>query len=224
VIPKLHLVTDDGILRRGDFLRVAEGVMKAGGERIALHIRGPRSAGGFLFGVAQDLTVTARRHGTLLLVNDRIDVALALGLAGVHLGQRSLRPRTARRMLGPAVLLGLSVHGPEEVAAGHGYVGFLVGGTAFPTPSHPGRPGGGATLIRALVDASSVPVLAIGGITPRRVAEMSSTGAHGVAVRGSVWDAPDPAEAVGVFLEGLKAEASFGQSGPNGARRERRES
>lgn len=204
-IPRLHVVTDDAILTRPDFLVKARGVVEAGGELLALHLRGPGTSGRALYRLARQLAFVARRQGTLLLVNDRVDVALALGLPGVHLGQRSLPPAVARRLLGQGAVVGVSVHGveeardvPEEIAD------FLLAGTIFATSSHPDREVAGVGLLGEVAAVSGLPLVAVGGITPPRVREVVVAGAYGVAVRGGVWEEPDPAAAVGVYGRELK--------------------
>lgn len=208
MIPPLHIITDDEILVREGFASQAAAVLRAGGKRVAFHIRGPRSEGRFLYDLASRLLAGARASGATLLVNDRVDVALALGLDGVHLGQRSLPGAMARDILGPEKLLGLSVHSEGEAQdAGEG-LDYLMVGTLFDTPSHPGARPGGLRRIHQVSAGTGRPLVGIGGITPQRVPRVLEAGAAGVAVRGGVWDAPDPAAAVGVFLreveEGLK--------------------
>lgn len=203
MIPRLHLVTDDEILAREGFPEMATRAMTEGGGRLALHLRGPRTAGRTLHGLAE--TLSTRVGGALLLVNDRVDVALALGLAGAHLGQRSIPPSEARRLLGPRAVLGLSVHDEDEVRrASTGVLDYVVVGTVFPSPSHPGREPAGPETLERVGRLTSRPVLAIGGITPERVEEASRAGAHGVVVRGGVWNAPDPRAAVRVYLGELE--------------------
>ena len=132
-----------------------------------------------------------------VLINDRVDVALASGAHGVHLAKKSLPPRLARRLLGPHRLMGVSVHSLQEaleaVEAGADYVTF---GHIFPTESKPGLPPKGLDALRQVVEAVPVPVLAIGGITAQRLPLVLETGCAGVAVIGDVMAAQDPAEAV----------------------------
>ena len=97
-LPRLHLVTNDEILRRGDFPPRAEELLEAGGARLALHLRGPSAGGAALYHLAERLAVVAARTGGLLLVNDRVDVALAVNAGGVQLGGRGLDPEDARRV------------------------------------------------------------------------------------------------------------------------------
>ncbi len=207
MIPRLHLVTDDGILGRADFREMARRVLAEGGGAVALHLRGPRLPGRVLFGLAEELKPRAGEAGALLLANDRVDVALALELDGAHLGQRSLPPHRVRGLLGPDRTLGLSVHGHRELPPngagrpGAGILDFLLVGTLYPTASHPHALTGGPGRVTEMASRTSLPLLGIGGVTPERVGEVLDAGAHGVAVRGAVWDARDPVESLGVFLE-----------------------
>jgi thiamine-phosphate pyrophosphorylase len=217
VIPRLHLVTDDEILGRPGFLSLARGVLAVGGEDLALHLRGPGAVGRILFDLAEALREPAARAGCTLLVNDRLDIAMVLRLDGAHLGQRSLPVGVARQLLGREALLGLSVHGVEETRAGESAVeleggvvrpavgqrrllDYLMVGSVFPTPSHPKRRPGGLERIREVRAVSETPILAIGGITPDRVGPVLAAGAHGMAVRGGIWDAEDPTESTRVYL------------------------
>jgi len=215
VIPPLHLITDDATLSRPDFVSQARLAMTAGGRLAALHLRGPRLGGRTIFELAGALREDGLETGCLLLVNDRLDVALALDLPGAHLGQRSLPPGVAREILGPGRILGLSVHGREEGEEGRkGEVDFLLVGTIFATPSHPEGTPGGVARIREVAVLDSPPMLGIGGITPGRVEAVLEAGAHGVAVRGGVWDAPDPAAAVGVYLKEMARCSGEAPKGP----------
>jgi thiamine-phosphate pyrophosphorylase len=206
VIPTLHIITDDEILRRDEFISQACGVLEAGGEALVFHLRGPRTSGKVLYSLALALKDPSESCGSRLLVNDRVDLAVALDLSGAHLGQRSLPPEVARQILGHHRLLGLSVHGVGEAMDGlAGGVDFFLAGTIFPSPSHPDGVAGGAARIREIRGVSSVPLLAIGGITKGRVGEVLAAGAHGVAVRGGIWDAGDPTAATRVYLEELES-------------------
>jgi thiamine-phosphate diphosphorylase len=107
--------------------------------------------------------------------------------------------------MGRSALIGLSVHDAEELdAPDPGAVDYLVAGTVYATPSHPDRTPGGPGLVRELARAAAAPLVAIGGITPSRVQGLLEAGAHGVAVRGGVWDAQDPESAVGAYLDELR--------------------
>ena len=149
-----------------------------------------------LLALATRLRALTSRHGALLLVNDRIDVALACGADGVHLPAGSFAARDARALLGPRRLIGVSTHHPDEVAAAaESGADFVVFGPVHDTPSKRpyGPPLGLAALRRAA--AASIPVYAIGGIDAARAAEARRSGAAGVAVVRAILAAADPAAA-----------------------------
>ena len=208
VIPRLHLITDDRVLARPDFPVRAAAALEAGRDRVTLHLRGPRHSGRDLWEVGTQLLPEVRTRSGTLLVNDRIDVARALGADGVHLGMHSFLPVQARAMLVRDALIGLSAHAgdsgikPDWRAEGPPEgVDFLIVGTLFSTESHPGRVGVGIEGLRTMIaSARGVPVLGIGGVTPARVSDILAAGAHGVAVIRSVWDAEDSGAAVAELL------------------------
>ena len=138
MIPRLHVVTDDGVLAREDFLVRAREVLEAGSD-VALHLRGPHTSGRRLSDLAGALRDEAIAAGATLLVNDRVDVALCSRVDGAHLGRRSLSPLEARRLLGPDRLVGASVHGVEEAASAARGADFLFVGALWATSSHPDR-------------------------------------------------------------------------------------
>jgi len=198
-LPRLHLVTDDAILRREDFVAVAHAAVAVGGEDLALHLRGPATDGRTVYRRTVELRDAARASGSLLVVNDRVDVALAAGADGVQLGGRSLDPAD---LPGEAagLAVGVSVHS-ADAARSAGSVDWLLVGTIYPTASHPGRPGSGPGLVGAVTAVTSVPAVAIGGVTPERTTEVMRSGAWGVAIVRGVWDAEDPIEALHRYLE-----------------------
>jgi thiamine-phosphate diphosphorylase len=220
VIPRLHLVTDDRVLDTSGFPKRARAMAEAGGERVALHLRGPGLSGRRLWEVGVRMREACEGTGALFLVNDRVDLALVLGARGAHLGERSLPPRAARRILGDDALLGRSVHGADEAAALAGAameldaLDFLMVGTIWTTATHPGRPGAGTERVREVREAApDLPLIGIGGVTPERVPELLAAGAQGAAVLGAVWDADDPAAAVAALLMALEGGRS-GTPGP----------
>jgi thiamine-phosphate diphosphorylase len=201
-LPPLHAVTDDAVLARDGFVRAAREVLAAGGPAVALHLRGPRTAGAALYALAAALRGDARGAGALLVVNDRVDVALAAGADGVQLGARSLRADEVRAAGGARLRIGRSVHAAAGArgAAAEG-AEWVLAGTVNPTPSHPGRPGAGPALVSRCVTAG-LPVVAIGGITPADGAGLRAAGAAGIAAVRGIWDAPDAAAAAREYLNG----------------------
>src|SRR5262249_28395574 len=131
--------------------------------------------------------------------NDRIDVALAVGADGVHLGGTSVPVAVARTLVGPGGLIGVSTHAAAELRT------LLGADLAFfgPVYSTPGQTPVGLGALRAAVGAATVPVLAIGGVTAQAVAPVRATGAHGVAVIRAILSAPDPAAATRELLAAL---------------------
>lgn len=161
----------------------------------AVQLRDKRADGGALLAAARTLRDATRRCGAALLVNDRIDVALAADADGVHLPAASFPIAVARRLLGLAAWIGRSTHAPDEAArAAADGADYVVLGPVYATPS---KAAYGAPLGIAALGAARVPcpVVAIGGIGPETVAPLRAAGAHGVAVIRSVLDAPDPAAA-----------------------------
>ncbi len=206
MIPRLHVVTDDRILARPDFRAAAVQVLETGGARVALHVRGPRTSGRALYRAAAGLILPARGASAWLVVNDRVDVALALGISRVHLGARSIPAPAARPLLGPDACVGRSVHSAEEARGEGRQIDYLFAGTVFATPSHPRPPPDGRGVVRAVAAATQVPVVGIGGITPGRAATVVRAGARGVAAIRAVWDAPSPGDGVRRFLNSLSKE------------------
>jgi thiamine-phosphate diphosphorylase len=202
-IPPLHVVTDDAVVAREDFLEQAGRVAEAGGPLLVFHLRAPRASGRRMFELARALLDAVRAADGRLVVNDRVDVALAAA-DGAQVGTRGLHAADARRILGPDSLLGVSVHSVGEAREARvAGADFVLAGTIWPTESHPGRPGAGTGLIREIA-ALGIPTIAIGGVTPERVPEARDASAAGVAVIRGVWDAPDPAAAVTEYLKHWK--------------------
>ena len=197
-LPVLHVITDDDVLRSADFLARAARVLDAIGSRGALHIRGHHTSARSLYDAAVALAPRAAGAGALLVVNDRVDVALAVRAAAVQVGERSFRVDDVRR-IAPRLRVGVSVHTADEaVAASASGATWITAGHIFDTPSHAGEPSRGLAFVRQICRVSSVPVIAIGGITPRDVGPVRAAGAYGVAVIRGIWDSP--AEAVHAYL------------------------
>ena len=131
-----------------------------------------------------DVLAVARGTPTRVVVNDRLDVALACGAHGVHLRGDSIPVEAARRLAPTGFLIGCSVHGVDEARRARG-ADYLIAGTVFTTASKPpGQPLLGADGLRSIVTVSEVPVLAIGGITEDRIDQIAAAGARGFAAIG----------------------------------------
>jgi thiamine-phosphate pyrophosphorylase len=209
-IPPLHVVTDEAVVARRDFLDSARRIVEAGGAEVALHLRAPGASGRRVHDLAVALRSMTAQAGALLIVNDRVDVALAAGADGAQVGGRGLGPADARRLIGPDRLLGVSVHSVDDArAARDGGGDYLLAGTIWETASHPERRGAGIGVVREIA-ALGIPTIAIGGVTPERVAEARDAGAAGVAVIRGVWDAADPAAGVEEYLRRIRVSGRRG--------------
>ena len=199
VLPRLHAITDERIARRPDLDVVARELAGAAGHELALHARGHALSGLEHFDLANRLSAY---RPTRLIVNDRLDVALAVGADGVQLGHSSLDVEEARR-LNVGWWIGKSVHDLAEAEAARASgADYLVVGPVFPTPTHAGREPLGPARLGAIARLG-IPTIAIGGVTAERVPELRDAGAHGIAAIRALWDAADPAAAARQMLEEL---------------------
>jgi thiamine-phosphate pyrophosphorylase len=190
---RLCLVTDRRATAGRPLLAVVERCLGAGLPAVQLREKDLPAAE--LLALAGALRTATRRHGARLVVNDRVDVALAVGADGVQLPEAGLPPAVARGLLGPDRLLGASTHSPESLeAAQDAGADFVLFGPVYDTPSKRawGAPQGPASLA-AVCRRARVPVLAIGGVTAGRVPELGQAGAAGVAVIRALLEADDPA-------------------------------
>ncbi|HTW08126.1 MAG TPA: thiamine phosphate synthase [Acidimicrobiales bacterium] len=163
--------------------------------------------------LARRVVSLCREAGATCMIDDRADVAVVVEADGVHVGLEDIPVADARALLGPGRVLGASARTPAEaraaVAAGADYIGC---GPCFLTTSKAGLPEPiGTEGLAAVVGAVSVPVIAIGGITPARVAAVLATGAHGLAVIGAIAEAADPAAAARQLMAGVAGAIGAGR-------------
>jgi thiamine-phosphate pyrophosphorylase len=199
---RLYLITDRAASTRPP-LEVVEECLGAGLRAVQLREKDLEVRA--LLALAEPLREATRRHGARLLINDRADVALAVGADGVQRTHTSLPVAALRGITPPGFLIGASAHSTAEAreAATEG-ADFVVFGPVYDTPSKRryGPPQGLAALETAAA-ATPRPLLAVGGITPERVREVRAAGAAGVAVIGAVYGAARPADATKAFLDVL---------------------
>lgn len=148
------------------------------------------------FAVADRLAVICRDHGVTFIVNDRVDIALAVGADGVHVGVDDLPVEIVRRLIGPRAIVGYSPESEEHVrtapAKGVDYLGI---GPVFASSSKDDAPAPiGIDGIHRITRMVSIPVVGIGGITAERAAAVVNAGAAGVAVIGAILRSPNPAD------------------------------
>jgi thiamine-phosphate pyrophosphorylase len=222
--PRLYIVTDRAATGNRPLVEVVTralgGIAGSGlapGD-VAVQLREKDLGGRALVELARPLRDVTAAAGVALYVNDRIDVALAVGADGVHLGGTSLTPADVR-VLAPALAIGVSAHRIADVEAGAGQASFAVFGPIRDTPSKRalGQPVG----LEPLAEAARLPLplLAIGGIDAAdTVAEVVAAGAHGVACIRAIMEAADPAQALQSLAVALASRARKATGkGPSGA-------
>jgi thiamine-phosphate pyrophosphorylase len=159
-----------------------------------------------LLPIAQVLRRRCREAGALFIVNDRVDLALAVEADGAHVGQDDLPAREARRLLPPPMILGVSTHNPDQARrARDDGADYVAVGSMFPTGSKIGFELVGPELVRRVRADIPVPLVAIGGITRDNVGQVIEAGADAVAVISAIGGARDPAAAVRGFLETIRS-------------------
>jgi thiamine-phosphate pyrophosphorylase len=200
---RLYLCTD---ARRpqGDLPQFLDAVLGAGVDIVQLREKGLEAAEELA--LLETFAQACRRHGRLLAVNDRADVALAAGADVLHLGQDDLPVPAARRILGPGPLIGRSSHSPAQAgaAAAEPDVDYFCTGPLWTTPTKPGRPATGLELIEHVARQQPArPWFAIGGISLDRLGEVLAAGATRVVVVRAITEARDPAGATREFARRL---------------------
>lgn len=188
---RLYVVTDPGCnARAGRSLAAAVAAAVAGGATI-VQVREKDAAGGDFVAAARAALRMCRAAGVPMLVNDRVDIALAVDADGVHVGQDDMPARVVRRLIGPGKLLGVSVKTREEaVKAAADGADYLGAGAIVPTGTKDSSVIGFDGLAR-VCEAVDIPVVAIGGVGVSNAREVIEAGAAGVAVVSAVFAAPD---------------------------------
>ena len=192
---RLHVVMDHDLSRGRDMLTVAAAALDGGATVIQLRDKAASTRALIEEGLA--LRALTRERGALLIVNDRVDVALAVEADGAHVGQDDMPAALVRRLLGPGRILGVSAGTLEEaqraVTDGADYLGIAP---IFPTQSKADAgPATGADLLTQIARSVSLPLIAIGGIAEGNVAEVIRARASGIAVISAVVHAEDIASA-----------------------------
>jgi len=208
---KLYLITDRKLAGERGVVATIDTALQAAAELapqppIAVQLREKDLDGRALMQLAIELGQVCRRYKVPLLVNGRVDVALAAGADGVHLPSDGISPDDARKLLGPSKLIGVSTHTAAEITRAEALgADFAVFGPVFAPISKGsyaapcGREG-----LAAASRVASIPVFALGGITPARIAELGDTGAAGVAVIGAIIGAKDPVQATLELMKALR--------------------
>ncbi len=201
---RLYLCTD-ARRAKGDLPQFLDAVLRAGVDIVQL--REKRLEAREELELLEVFADACRRHGRLLAVNDRADVALVAGADVLHLGQDDLPVPAARRILGPHPLIGRSSHSPAQAdaAASEPGVDYLCAGPVWATPTKPGRPATGLGLLAHVARRRPArPWFAIGGITLGRLDNVLAAGATRIVVVRAITEADDPAAAARAFTGRLR--------------------
>lgn len=207
---RLYLCTDSR-RDRGDLAEFLDVVLAAGVDVVQLREKGLEAREELA--LLETFAEAAERHGALFSVNDRADIARAIGAPVLHLGQDDLPLDVARDIVGPDVVIGVSTHDPKQLdaALADDRVDYFCAGPTWETPTKPGRPAAGLPLLehaRRVAPAdvpNSKPWFAIGGIDLDRLDTVVTAGARRVVVVRAITEAADPAEAVTELARRLRA-------------------
>ena len=201
---RLYLCTD-ARQRRGDLAGFLDAALSGGVDVLQLREKGLEAAPEMAF--IEVFRAACDRHGALLAVNDRADIARAAGADVLHLGQDDLPAAAARQIVGPDTLIGLSTHSANQAAAAAASpdVDYFCAGPVWPTPTKPGRPAPGLGLVRYVAGlAAARPWFAIGGISADNLGEVLAAGARRVVVVRAITEAADPAAAAAALATRLR--------------------
>src|SRR5438105_5409888 len=200
---RLYLLADAGLVPPDKLTLVVAAALRGGVT--AVHARAKEATTLELLELARNLTAVRREAGVPFIVNDRVDVALAAGADGAHvghIGEEDLSPHDARHLLGPEAIVGVSVGTPQEahMATGQG-ASYISAGPMFATATKSNAgPAAGEGLLRSVRAATRLPLVVIGGITPNNSAALYAAGADGVCVGAAIVRAADPEAAARAFF------------------------
>ena len=197
---RLVVITDERLAGARGVEHVIRHALAAGAPAIQLRSKGATARE--VREMAERLLPIVHDAGALFFVNDRLDVALATGADGVHLGPDDLPVKDVRSAVREGFIVGYSTDDPEDAARAEADgADYLGSGTVYPT-THKRDLGEviGPSGLRRVIEAVSIPVVGIGGITQQTAADVAAVGAQGIAVIGAVMSAPDPGAAVRELL------------------------
>lgn len=206
-IGRLHVLTDTVLQCRHSHLELARLALAGGADTI--QFRQKQGSTRQMIAVARQMKQVCQEAGAPLIINDRLDVALAVQADGVHLGQDDFPLDLARGILGPGKIIGGSASTLEEarlcLAQGADYIGF---GPVYPTSSKDDAgPVSGLAVLRQVAAEIPLPIIAIGGVGAGNAADVRRAGAHGLAVISAVCCQEDPATAAAALLAAWRAGA-----------------
>ena len=195
----IYLLTDDGCLKGRPLLACVEQALQGGVTLV--QYRSKFKDGGPMYQEALALKALCDKYNVPLIINDRVDVALAVSAAGVHVGQDDLPCSVVRALAGEDFVIGVSAHNPEEarssMADGADYLGC---GAVFGTATKPGVAKLGLANLQAIRSVATIPMVGIGGVNASNYAEVLATGANGAAIISGILAAEDIKTEVGKFV------------------------
>jgi len=202
--PSLYVVLDRAAAGGRDLLDILDAAL-AGGSRL-IQLREKEWPSGRVLPLAERLRARCQAAGATFIVNDRVDLAVAAGADGVHVGQDDLPARAARPLLRAGMILGVSTHSVAQARAAQADgADYIAVGSMFPTRSKAEFELVGPDLLRKLRGEIRVPLIGIGGITHANVGEVIAAGADGVAVISAVCAAEDPRASAERFVALIRA-------------------
>ncbi|MDK2855220.1 MAG: thiamine-phosphate pyrophosphorylase [Bacillota bacterium] len=213
---ELYAITDRRLAGGRSSAEVMEKAILGGVTLVQL--REKEAGGREMVEEAQALLQVTRRYGIPLIINDRLDVALAVGAEGVHLGQEDIPCRLARQILGPEKIIGVSASTVEEaVQAERDGADYLGVGAVFPTGTKADAGEAiGLDALAAIKARVKIPVVAIGGINAANAAQVAATGVDGLAVVSAIVAAADPEEAARRLLAAFRSGRGRSYAGTGG--------
>ena len=201
----LYLITDRNGTRGRGLIPIVEEALKGGVKAVQLREKDLSSRD--LYATAYDLRKLTARYGARLVINDRVDIALAVDADGVHLGSASIPVHRARGIFGRKKFIGVSCHNTvSAISAQDQEADFITFGPVFPTPSKAayGDPVG-VEKLSTIAEMLTIPVFALGGVNRKNAARVMEAGAHGIALISAVMAADDPREETRSLLSILPA-------------------
>ncbi|MFQ5640736.1 MAG: thiamine phosphate synthase [bacterium] len=198
----LYAILDRSAIRNRPIKQAAEEAIQGGASVIQLRNKAAHSDE--FYQDAIEIKKVCQRYGIPLIINDRLDIALAVGAEGVHLGQQDIPHKIARRLLGRDSILGISIHSIEEFErAKTSEPDYFGVGTIFPSQTKAELATKGTGLVAAVRARTNKPLIAIGGLTPENLGPVIRAGADGVAVISSLWTAESIAARAQEFLQNI---------------------
>jgi thiamine-phosphate pyrophosphorylase len=199
----LNVIIDQDWIRGRDLVALTESVLVGGAT--LLQYRNKTGSAKQFYNNARLIHIETKRFHVPLIINDRIDIALCIDAEGVHLGQDDIPATSARQVLGPDKIIGLSVSRPDEIVRIQN-ADYLGVGAMYRTETKDDAEFGGIRLMKQIRKLCQLPLIGIGGITKSNAAQVIRAGADGIAVISAILGSPDPDKAVRELLDIVQEE------------------